>query len=160
MSEMSIRSRDQAAHAGAGEPRSAPGVGDAADEAASGLAATVKEAVSSAVETTTDLASSVVQKVEDVASTIGHKAEGAVETVGGQMKSLAGTIRDKAPKGGVLGTAASGVASTLESGGVYLQEHNLHGMAEGVTDLIRRYPLPAILVGVGMGFLVGRFSRR
>jgi hypothetical protein len=160
MAETSIRSKDLAGHAGAGEPRSAPGMKDEAHEEAFGLAAALKEAGSSAVAQTRDVASSVVHKVEDVASMIGHKAEGAVETVGGQMKSLAGTIRDQAPKDGVLGTAASGVASTLESGGAYLQEHNLHGMAEGVTDLIRRYPLPAILVGVGVGFLVGRFSRR
>jgi hypothetical protein len=94
-----------------------------------------------------------------MASTIGHKTEGAVESVGGEMKSLAGTIRHNAPEGGVFGSAASGVASTLESGGAYLQEHNLHGMAEDATALIRRYPLQAILAGIGVGFLVGRALR-
>jgi ElaB/YqjD/DUF883 family membrane-anchored ribosome-binding protein len=101
----------------------------------------------------------VVQKMEDMASTIGHKAEGAVDSIGSGMKSLAGTIRDKAPGGGVLGNAASGVAGTLESGGAYLQDHNLHGMAEDATSLIRRYPLQAILLGVGVGILVGRALR-
>ncbi len=76
------------------------------------------------------------------------------------MKSLAGSIRAKAPQSGVLCNAASGVASTLESGGAYLQEHNFHGMAGDATSLIRRYPFQAILVGVGVGFLVGRVLRR
>jgi ElaB/YqjD/DUF883 family membrane-anchored ribosome-binding protein len=75
------------------------------------------------------------------------------------MKSLAGTIRDQGPESGMLHNVASGVASGLESGGAYLQEHNLHGMAKDVTDLVRRYPLQAILVGVGVGFCIGRLSR-
>jgi hypothetical protein len=160
MAETSRSSGDKGGHAGASEARTAPGMKDKAYEEASALAAKGKEVASSAVERTKAAASSVVQKAEDVASTIGHKAEGAAGTVGGGMKSLAGTIRDAAPEGGVLGTAASGVASTLESGGAYLQEHNLHGMTEDLAHLIRRYPLPAILAGIGVGFLVGKVSRR
>ena len=76
------------------------------------------------------------------------------------MKSLAGAIRTKAPQAGVLGTAASEAASTLEAGGEYLQEHNFHRMAKDVTDLIRRHPFQAILFGLGVGFFVGRVSRR
>jgi phage-related protein len=134
-------------------------VKDRAHEEATALAAQAKEAGTSAVEKTKDVASSVVQRMGDMASTIGHKTEGAVDSVGGEMKSLAGTIRDNAPKGGVFGSAASGVASTLESGGAYLQDHNLHGMAGDTTALIRRYPLQAILAGIGVGFLIGRVSR-
>ena len=160
MAETSTGSRDKVGDAGASETRIAPDVKEKAYEEAAAVATKAKEAASSAVEKTKDMASSVVQSVEDMASTIGHKAEGAVDSVGGGMKSLAGTIRDKAPAGGVFGTAASGVASSLESGGAYLQEHNLHGLATDATSLIRRYPLQAILVGVGVGFLVGRALRR
>jgi hypothetical protein len=160
MAETSISSRDQVGDAGASEARIAPSVKDKAYEEARALATKAKEAASCTVQKSKDVASSVVQQVEDMASTIGHKAEGAVDSVGGGMKSLAGSIRDKAPENGVLGNAASGVASTLESGGAYLQEHNLHGMAEDATSLIRRYPLQAILVGVGVGFLVARALRR
>ena len=159
MAETSISSRDKDGHAGASDPRGAHGVKDTAYEEASLFAAKAKEAASSAVAKTKDVASSVVLKAEDVASVIGHQAEGAVDAVGGEMKSLAGTIREKAPRSGVLGSSAAGVASTLESGGAYLQEHNLHGIAEDATSLIRRYPLQAILAGIGVGFLVGRASR-
>jgi ElaB/YqjD/DUF883 family membrane-anchored ribosome-binding protein len=160
MAETSISSRNQVGYADAGEARIAPSVKDKAYEEASALATKAKDAASCTVQKTKDVASSVVQQVEDMASTIGHKAEGAVDSVGGGMKSLAGSIRDKAPENGVLGNAASGVAGTLESGGAYLQEQNLRGMAEDATSLIRRYPLQAILVGVGVGFLVARALRR
>ena len=159
MAEMSKGSGDKGGHAGASAPHAAPSVKDKAYAEASALGTKAKEVASATVEKTKDVASSIVQNVEDVASTIGHKAEGAVGSVGSGMKSLAGTIRDTAPAGGVLGTAASGMASTLESGGAYLQDHNLQGMTEDLAHLIRRYPLPAILAGVGVGFLVGRASR-
>ena len=159
MAETSTSSRDRGGYAGASEVRTPTGVKDNVHEEASSLAAEAKEACASAVEKTKEAASSVVHRMGDMASTIGHKTEGAVESVGGEMKSLAGTIRDNAPRGGVFGSAASGVASTLESGGAYLQEHNLHGIAEDATALIRRYPLQAILAGIGVGFLVGRALR-
>jgi len=156
MAETNLSSGDTGGHAGANETHTAPGMTDKV----SALTAKAKETVSATVEKTKDVASSFVQSVEDVASTIGHKAEGAVETVAGEMRSLASTIRAAAPQGGGLSTAASGLATTLEAGGTYLQERNLSGLSRDATDLIRRYPLQAILLGVGVGFLIGRSSRR
>jgi len=122
---------------------------DKASEEASTLSMKGRDAISAAAAKTRDVTSSTLQM-----------AEGAVDTVGGEMKSLAGSIRERSPVGGMFGNAASGVANTLESGGTYLQERNLPGMSGDVTNLIRRYPLQAILVGLGVGFLVGRVVRR
>lgn len=118
------------------------------------------EIVSATIEKSKEMASSLVQTVENVASNLGQKAEKARETVAGEMKNLAGTIRTSGPRAGVLGTAASGAAGTLEAGGKYLQDHDLNGIAKDVTDLIRRHPVQAIVLGLGVGFLVGRASRR
>ena len=159
MADASSGSRDQAGHAGARERGTAPGVKGQAHEETSSLAAMAREVASSAVQGTKDVASSVAHRAEGMASTIGHRAEEAVGAIGGEMRALAGTIRESAPQGGVVGSAASGMAGTLESGGAYLQEHNLRGMGEDVTNVVRRYPLQAILLGIGVGFLVGRASR-
>jgi hypothetical protein len=51
------------------------------------------------------------------------------------------------------------VAETLESGGRYLKEEGLEGMAEDLTDLIRKNPIPAVLMGIGLGFLLARLTR-
>jgi hypothetical protein len=59
-----------------------------------------------------------------------------------------------------MGTAASKVADTLERGGRYLQEEGLSGIAGDVTDLIKRNPIPALLVGIGIGFLLAQALRR
>jgi len=75
------------------------------------------------------------------------------------MESLAGTIRQKAPHEGVFGNAASSVADTLEQGGRYIREEGLSGMADDLTNTIRRNPLPAVLVAVAIGFLLARATR-
>ena len=103
-----------------------------------------------------EAASSVSDKAGQVASTVGQKAEAAASTVGSGMQSLAGAIRDKGPHGGVAGSVTSGVADKLESGGRYLEEHGLSGIGKDMTEVIRRNPLPALLLGIGLGFLLAR----
>jgi len=92
----------------------------------------------------------------DVASNIGQRAEDATSAVAGGMKNLAGTVREHGPREGVFGGATSAVADTLERGSRYLQEEGLSGIGEDLTSLIRRNPIPALLVGIGVGFLLAR----
>src|SRR6516162_684318 len=82
-----------------------------------------------------DAASHLASQASGVASSVGQRAEDATSSLGGRMQSLAGTLRDKAPQEGMMGKASSAVADTLESGGQYLEEQGLRGMAEDVTDL-------------------------
>jgi len=118
-----------------------------------------KDVAGNVVDKAKQAASTVAEKARDVASAVGDRAEGAVSSVGSGMQSLAGTIRDKAPSGGVLGGAASGVASALDSSGRYLEEQGLSGIADDMTTLIRRHPIPAVLIGIGMGYLLARITR-
>src|SRR5262249_20461890 len=106
------------------------------------------------------VASNVAEKARDTASAIGSKAEDATHAVGSGMQSLAGTLREKAPQGGVMGGVASSVAGSLESGGRYLQQEGLQGMADDLPNFIRRNPIPALLVGVGLGFMLARLTSR
>jgi hypothetical protein len=110
-------------------------------------------------ETARNAASAVAEKASDAASYVGKKAEDATSAVGSGMKSLAGTIRENMPHEGVLGSAGGAVADTLESGGKYLAEHGLSGIGEDITGLIRRNPIPAVLIGIGVGFLLARATR-
>jgi hypothetical protein len=126
-----------------------------AQETASGLADKARDFGSAASETARETASSVAGMAQDA----GHRAEEAISGMGGRMQSFASTLRQKAPHVGYLGTAASGMADTLESGGRYLQEHDLTAMRDDVAGLIRRYPFQALLVGFGIGFLAARTFR-
>ena len=118
-----------------------------------------KDVASSAADRAREAASHVGEAVSSAAAAVGHKAEDVTASVGGGMESLGERIRDKGPEKGVLGTASGAVASALESSGRYLQEKNLSGLADDVCELVRRNPLPALLVGVGLGFLLARTLR-
>ncbi len=109
-----------------------------------------------AQETMTNVSS----QARETAASMGQKAESALSSVGESMSSLAGTIRDKAPREGMIGGAAESVAESLQSGGRYLQEHGLSEMADDVATLIRRHPVPALCIAFGAGWLIGMASRR
>jgi hypothetical protein len=69
-------------------------------------------------------------------------------------------IRDKAPSEGTVGRAATTVADKLGAAGSYLQENKVEDVTGNLTDLIRRYPMPSLLMALGIGYLLARSTRR
>ncbi len=130
-----------------------------AKDAASNVADKARDTASSVASQAREAASNVATQARDVVSNLGDRAEDATSSVGHGMQSLAGTIREKAPQGGMMGSAASTVAGALETGGRYIEEQGLSGMGEDLTDLIRKNPIPAMLIGVGIGYLLARALR-
>lgn len=106
-----------------------------------------------------DAASSALKTAGDVTSAVGKKAEQATAAVGSGIHSLGETIHENGPQDGLPGRVTGTVADALENTGKYLEEHGLSGIAEDVTNLVRRNPIPALLVGIGIGFLVARATR-
>jgi ElaB/YqjD/DUF883 family membrane-anchored ribosome-binding protein len=157
VSEGAQQMADKAKEMASSATDTAKDVASLAAEKSKGMAVSVGDRAKGTASAIAEKAQEASRKAGDLAKNVGKKAEETVASVGGQMKSLAGTIREKAPP--IAGSAASAVANTLDSGGSYLQEHNLHGMAEDMTSLIRRYPLQSLLVGIGVGFLIARATR-
>jgi len=127
-----------------------------ARETAGNVADKARETASNVADRARDAAGNLVDKAKDTAADLGKKAESATHAVGSGMQSLAGTIRENLPREGVIGTASSTVARGLESSGRYLEKESLQGMAEDLTNVIRRNPIPAILIGIGLGFVLAR----
>lgn len=84
----------------------------------------------------------------------------SMSAVGESIGSLAGVIRDKAPQEGAMGTAATAVAEKLDVAGSYLQEKDLNHVLGDLSGMIRRYPVPSLLIGLGIGYLLARSTRR
>jgi hypothetical protein len=118
------------------------------------------QAAGGAAERARELASTAGEKARDLGAAVGQRADDAASAVGGGMRSLAGTLRERAPREGMLGSASSSVAGTLESGARYLEEHGMSGMMDDLAGLVRRNPIPAVLVGIGIGFLLARTTSR
>jgi hypothetical protein len=122
----------------------ATGVMDMAKDAAS----YVGEQCKSAMNATTEAVGSV-----------GKRAEDATHAAGAGIKSFGHSIRESSPENYVK-SATGAVADTLENTGKYLEEEGLSGMAEDLTALIKRNPIPALFIGVGVGFLLARACMR
>jgi len=142
------------------EARAAAGQAfDKAREAGSQAMDKAKDVAAQAVDKARDAASSVGEMAKNAASNLGHKADDLTHSAGTGIKQFGDTIREHAPREGVLGQASKTVADTTKQVGRYLEEEGLSGMFEDMTSLIKRNPIPAILVGVGLGVLIGRAMR-
>jgi len=111
------------------------------------------------VDRAKEIVGAAADKAEEVASTVTKRADQYAAAAGSNIKNVADTIREKGPQEGMLGDATKSVAGTIEAGGKYLEEQGLSGMVDDVTGVIKRNPVPAILVGVGLGILIGRALR-
>jgi ElaB/YqjD/DUF883 family membrane-anchored ribosome-binding protein len=133
---------------------------DKAEETASHVSEQARDMASNVADKAKNVASNVAGRAKDMASNLGQRAEDATHAVGSSLKSLGGTVREKLPHEGVVGAAASSIAGGLESGGQYLREEGLSGIGEDMTNLIRRNPVPAMLVGLALGFIIARATSR
>jgi ElaB/YqjD/DUF883 family membrane-anchored ribosome-binding protein len=118
-----------------------------------------KGAASDALQKGKEAAQPLVDRASDAASMVGHKVDDATSAVGTGMKNLGDRLRSAGPQEGFLGQATHTVADTIRQGGQYLEQGGLSGMTKDVTDLIRRNPVPAVVIGLGLGFLLGRMLR-
>jgi hypothetical protein len=114
------------------------------------------QTISGATDKARETASQLGQKAQDLASSAASRTDEALASVGQGMSSLAGTVRQNAPREGMLGSAASTVADTLQAGGRYLQEHGVEDMTQDVRGFVRQYPLGSLLAVFGLGLLMGR----
>jgi cell division septum initiation protein DivIVA len=98
------------------------------------------------VESARDAASGVVDRARDMAGSV-------ADTARDWAAGAAGAVKDNANKAGEY------VQEAWDTGSRYVQEHDIKDMTEDVAGVIRRNPIPALLVGIGLGFILGRALR-
>lgn len=135
-------------------------VKDKAKDAANTAIDKAGDFASKAADKASSFASQAADKAGEYASKAGEKADNAASSVGGSMKNLADTVRDNAPNSGMLGAASEQVASGLETGGKYLEDKGLSGIGDDLTGLIKNHPIPAVLIGIGIGYLIACSTSR
>jgi len=139
--------KDLAADAATRARDVAGSLADAGRTAASGLADAGRSA-----------ASSVADSARSAAQSAGRAADTAASRAGEGVESLAGTVREYGPRSGMFGQATETVAQGLERGGRYLEDQGVSGLANDLTDMVKRNPIPALLFGIGLGFVLARLT--
>jgi hypothetical protein len=94
------------------------------------------------------------------ATLVEGKANQATRALGAGLESLGCTIRTHEPDEGVLHAAGEAIAAKLERGGRYLETHGLSSIGKDLTNLVRRNPIPALLLGLGAGLVLARLVRK
>jgi uncharacterized protein YjbJ (UPF0337 family) len=82
------------------------------------------------------------------------RVTGAAQEVASRVTETAGTAASRAQE--AVGAAATTVADRAAGAGTYLQDRGVQGLSEDLAGLIRRYPVPALLIGLGIGYALGR----
>jgi len=101
-----------------------------------------------------------INEGQETMSQTGHKADQMAAAVGERLGSAADALRGALPQEGRLGGAVRAVTDRLEASGNYLQEQGLSGAIDEVESLIRRYPIQALLLGAGLGYVLSRLRAR
>jgi len=134
-------------------------VTNTAREMGSNVADKARETASNVADKARETAHNVADRAKDLTATAGRKADDVAGKVGSGLESAAESIREHTPHTGMLGTAASKVADAVETSGHYLKEEGLSGMAHDITEMVKRNPIPALLLAVGVGVLIARATR-
>jgi hypothetical protein len=152
--------KEAASHLQQAGSAAARGAAQQAQNTASNLGQKASDAATDVANKTREAASTLAQRAENVADKAEEKTDSALSAVGQKMSSLAGSIRSHAPHEGVIGSTATTVAESLESGGRYLQESGVRAMGDDLAAVVRRNPIPSVLAVFGVGFLLGMAARR
>lgn len=115
-----------------------------------------KEAAACVGDMTTHATAAAGAMAQQAASDIGRRADDMAARAGANMQDWGDRLDRQSPQQGVFGKASRSAAQALQSSGQYVESSKLSGMTEDLADLIRRNPLPAILIAVGLGWFVGR----
>ena len=132
--------------------------GESCATAATGVADNMKNAAGYVAEQARDAASQVSKQASNAGTYLDSKAEEATTALGGGLKAAGDAIRQNLPQEGRFGQASSSVAQGLSDAGTYLEQEGLSGIGGDLTNLIKNNPIPALLLGIGLGFLMARAS--
>jgi len=133
-------------------------MGTSFSEAVTNAGEGIKNAAGYAVDQANQAVNAASKNVASAGSYLDKQAEDATCALGGSLKAAGEAVRQNTPHDGRIGQASSVVAQALTDTGDYVQREGLEGMACDVTSLIKRNPIPAMLIGIGLGFLVARAS--
>lgn len=119
-----------------------------------------KEAAAYLGEMASRAASALGAMANQAANSVGTEADDLTASAGAGIRGLGDKLGKNAPHAGVLGNVSQSVASTVKEGGEYLEDAKLSGMTGDIARLIRRYPIPAALIGIGLGWFAWRKLKR
>lgn len=114
-----------------------------------------KEAAAKVAEMAGHAASAVGEMAGQAMNEAGRKVDDLTAYAGVGIQEIGTRLGREAPHSGIVGNASQAVANRVIDSGEYIERAKLSGMTEDVARLIRRNPISAVLIAMGMGWLIG-----
>ena len=115
---------------------------------------TTTEELKNAIRDGGATASNALHNAERTASNTLDMAKEAATNAAHNVAGAAAYVGNKAEE------ATSSVGSAMESTGQYLKNDGLHHITADLTEMIKRNPVPAMLLGIGLGMLLAQATSR
>ena len=113
-----------------------------------------RDATASVGEMASHAVSAVGAMASQAACDVGKRADDLTASAGAGIQGLGEKFGKNAPHTGMLGDASQAVARSVKEGGQYLEGAKLSGITEDIAHVIRRNPIPAVLIAIGLGWFV------
>ena len=95
-----------------------------------------------------------LQEVSEQPAGVAATVTSAAQAVASRVTETAETAASAAQE--LAGAAATAVTGAVAGVGTYVQDRGVQGLSGDLAGLIRRYPVPALLIGLGVGLVLGR----
>jgi len=112
----------------------------------------VREKVKGGIDSAADQAKCATDRTAGIAGQVKHKAEDAVDALG----ELATEAKDRVQH---FAVDAKDKVQQLAEEAYDKAGDKLGTLSHDVTELVKKYPMQALLIGFGAGLLMGRVSR-
>lgn len=112
----------------------------------------------------TKMVRSIADAVSDVKETAGEVGRHTADKIDAIRETIAGTMDETSSAiqqgGKQVSEIAEAAVQKIEEGAEYVRETDLRVMGADVKGFVKRYPVAAVAVGLGVGFLLAWSFRR
>ena len=123
---------------------------------------TLLNAAQTAKDKLDNAAAAAKQKVSEAGRQASDQLDEKRETAADALHSTASAIHEKAenlPGGETVENLAHSAADKLETTAGYIRKHDFSAMFSDIQNVLKRNPVPSVLIAASIGFLIGRRFR-
>ncbi len=138
--------------------RAAQGFGTQANSPTDRAAGQAHRVIDKAQARADEVTGQVQAKASELVDQTNAQLNQALSSAGQQLHGVARQVR-QIPAPGQVSELVGRAADVIDRSGAYLERADPDTMRSDLEQLIRKHPLPALAVGIGIGYLLGRGFR-
>jgi hypothetical protein len=114
------------------------------------------EAAEKAKESAACAGESAGHAASAVGAMVGKQVDDLTATAGAGIQEWGDRLSQNVPQSGLLGGASQAVARSVRDSGEYIHEAKLSGMVDDLATLVKRNPIPSVMMALCLGWCIGR----